>query len=349
MVSETPSQSPYARCSGREVVLSSVTSRERETNAEREEREEKTEEEQTANNRTSPNDSLETNDAVEASEQTSCLVRETTHGESMRSCMEVAGRGMEEGNDSGGIMEDGGVHSRGGSSKESCSSSTPPDVEKAECSDAESPSSDEWVANDRKCMQESSSEFVECRICLERDLKKSLVRPCSCQGSVAYAHFSCLKQWIRERGQSKCEICKSGYAAELLPDLQEDLEAGRAAQAARYSRGSMFAVALVGQANATDTSGNEASSRGEEHPEAQETPRRFWFRLMVFGGIFSLILICLLFLGLYAGDAVWAGILLRIIAFGIPIFIIAKALQVCWDIRRLSVAERTGRRPEDNV
>ena len=183
----------------------------------------------------------------------------------------------------------------------------------------------------------SSSEVIECRICLENDLKKSLVRPCVCQGSVAYAHLACLKHWVRERGQVKCEICKTNYAEELMPELKPELEAGQAERQTEFSRRrSTVGPSFYGERS----SRNNPSSRGDWMVDHVDTrPKKFWIKIVLFGGIFFSILLCLLFLGLYAGDALWAAILLRIIAFAIPLFIIVKALQVCWDIRRVSANE----------
>lgn len=45
----------------------------------------------------------------------------------------------------------------------------------------------------------TSHHARECRICLAADNPEDLVQPCSCTGSVQYAHMECLKSWVQER------------------------------------------------------------------------------------------------------------------------------------------------------
>lgn len=46
----------------------------------------------------------------------------------------------------------------------------------------------------------------ECRICLASDNQEDLVQPCSCTGSVQYAHMECLKAWVQER--CNLQVCR---------------------------------------------------------------------------------------------------------------------------------------------
>ncbi|CAD8080123.1 unnamed protein product [Paramecium primaurelia] len=68
----------------------------------------------------------------------------------------------------------------------------------------------------------------QCKICLneEETPEDPFITPCKCNGSCAYVHFNCLKQWLESRGYKKesgntisyrwkkleCEVCQ-----ELLP------------------------------------------------------------------------------------------------------------------------------------
>ncbi|KAL0917038.1 hypothetical protein M5K25_012078 [Dendrobium thyrsiflorum] len=67
-------------------------------------------------------------------------------------------------------------------------------------------------------------QLVECRICQEEDQIKNLETPCSCSGSLKYAHRECVQRWCNEKGDIICEIChepyKPGYTAppRLPPD-----------------------------------------------------------------------------------------------------------------------------------
>ncbi|KAM6567190.1 uncharacterized protein LOC115711930 isoform X2 [Cannabis sativa] len=66
-------------------------------------------------------------------------------------------------------------------------------------------------------MSSSSSKLVECRICHDEDEDLNMESPCSCRGSLKYAHRKCVQRWCNEKGDIICEIChqqfKSGYTA----------------------------------------------------------------------------------------------------------------------------------------
>ncbi|RWW50205.1 hypothetical protein BHE74_00043559 [Ensete ventricosum] len=60
-----------------------------------------------------------------------------------------------------------------------------------------------------------SEKLVECRICQEDDHDSNMEIPCSCCGSLKYAHRVCIQRWCNEKGNTMCEIClqqfKPGY------------------------------------------------------------------------------------------------------------------------------------------
>ncbi|KAI4357699.1 hypothetical protein L6164_001633 [Bauhinia variegata] len=63
----------------------------------------------------------------------------------------------------------------------------------------------------------SPGKMVECRICQDEDEDSSMEIPCSCCGSLKYAHRRCVQRWCNEKGDTICEICqqpfKPGYTA----------------------------------------------------------------------------------------------------------------------------------------
>ncbi|XP_010659955.1 uncharacterized protein LOC100259487 isoform X1 [Vitis vinifera] len=63
----------------------------------------------------------------------------------------------------------------------------------------------------------SPRKLVECRICQDEDEDSNMETPCSCCGSLKYAHRSCVQRWCNEKGNTMCEICqqqfKPGYTA----------------------------------------------------------------------------------------------------------------------------------------
>lgn len=68
---------------------------------------------------------------------------------------------------------------------------------------------------------------ITCRFCwsAESSDENPCVQPCKCSGSVGFIHFKCLKEWQKQKMQSRennhyttlfwknfeCEICKFGY------------------------------------------------------------------------------------------------------------------------------------------
>lgn len=61
----------------------------------------------------------------------------------------------------------------------------------------------------------SPRKLVECRICHDEDEDSNMETPCSCSGTLKYAHRRCVQRWCNEKGDTMCEIChepfKPGY------------------------------------------------------------------------------------------------------------------------------------------
>ncbi|KAL0332437.1 UNVERIFIED_CONTAM: hypothetical protein Scaly_2145200 [Sesamum calycinum] len=53
----------------------------------------------------------------------------------------------------------------------------------------------------------SPSKLAECRICHDEDEDSNMEVPCSCRGSLKYAHRKCVQRWCNEKGDTICEIC----------------------------------------------------------------------------------------------------------------------------------------------
>ncbi|CAH9062085.1 unnamed protein product [Cuscuta epithymum] len=54
-------------------------------------------------------------------------------------------------------------------------------------------------------------KIVECRICQDEDLASNMETPCSCCGSLKYAHRDCVQRWCNEKGDTVCEICRQNF------------------------------------------------------------------------------------------------------------------------------------------
>ncbi|CAI9758424.1 unnamed protein product [Fraxinus pennsylvanica] len=63
----------------------------------------------------------------------------------------------------------------------------------------------------------SPRKIVECKICKDEDEASTMEVPCSCRGSLKYAHRDCVQRWCNEKGDTICEIChqqfEPGYRA----------------------------------------------------------------------------------------------------------------------------------------
>lgn len=61
-------------------------------------------------------------------------------------------------------------------------------------------------------------EPPDCRICLDGD-PCGLIKPCSCLGTLSYAHLACLERWVAENGRLCCELCGAPYRAHIAHQL----------------------------------------------------------------------------------------------------------------------------------
>ncbi|XP_013695521.1 uncharacterized protein BNAA08G27180D isoform X1 [Brassica napus] len=65
------------------------------------------------------------------------------------------------------------------------------------------------------------SNFSRCRICHEEEAESYFEAPCSCSGTLKFAHRDCIQRWCDEKGNTICEIClqeyKPGYTTTSKP------------------------------------------------------------------------------------------------------------------------------------
>ncbi|XP_010435715.2 PREDICTED: uncharacterized protein LOC104719476 [Camelina sativa] len=55
------------------------------------------------------------------------------------------------------------------------------------------------------------SKFEQCRICHDEDEDSNMDSPCSCSGTLKFAHHNCVQRWCNEKGDTVCEICRQQY------------------------------------------------------------------------------------------------------------------------------------------
>ncbi|CAI8596410.1 unnamed protein product [Vicia faba] len=66
----------------------------------------------------------------------------------------------------------------------------------------------------------SPNTLVQCRICHDEDEDLNMDTPCSCSGTLQYAHRICVQRWCNEKGDTTCEIFQQqfkGYTAPQAP------------------------------------------------------------------------------------------------------------------------------------
>ncbi|KAK3161606.1 hypothetical protein QOZ80_1BG0079230 [Eleusine coracana subsp. coracana] len=65
-----------------------------------------------------------------------------------------------------------------------------------------------------------SGVMVECRICQEEGDEAYMETPCSCKGSLKYAHHGCVQRWCNEKGDTNCEICLQNFTPNFTAPLK---------------------------------------------------------------------------------------------------------------------------------
>ncbi|XP_010481116.1 PREDICTED: uncharacterized protein LOC104759950 isoform X1 [Camelina sativa] len=67
----------------------------------------------------------------------------------------------------------------------------------------------------------SKPSSTRCRICHEEEAESYFEAPCSCSGTIKFAHRDCIQRWCDEKGNTICEIClqeyKPGYTTTSKP------------------------------------------------------------------------------------------------------------------------------------
>ncbi|CAG9561573.1 unnamed protein product [Danaus chrysippus] len=91
-----------------------------------------------------------------------------------------------------------------------------------------------------------------CRICFGGESGERLVKPCSCRGTIAAVHRSCLERWLLQAATSYCELCRHHYVVtrshkwSWARSVMEWARSGRgAALAADAWRGAALGAASV--------------------------------------------------------------------------------------------------------
>ncbi|MCD7456401.1 hypothetical protein HAX54_031633 [Datura stramonium] len=60
-------------------------------------------------------------------------------------------------------------------------------------------------------VESAPRKMEECRICHDGDEDSNMEMPCSCRGTLKYAHRKCIQRWCNEKGDTICEICCQNF------------------------------------------------------------------------------------------------------------------------------------------
>lgn len=150
----------------------------------------------------------------------------------------------------------------------------------------------------------SSSMLQECRICLSADNQDDLVQPCSCDGTVKYAHLECLKSWVQERQQLECELCGKPYKSNVKQHLTPLIDSS--SRRLRYSRLENSVTGTIGlRAGAAD---------GDSPAPPVVSWTRFWIQLAILVMLLVAVLYLALFVPVNTSDNFWLMFLWRVSA-----------------------------------
>ncbi|PWZ15999.1 E3 ubiquitin-protein ligase MARCH8 [Zea mays] len=183
----------------------------------------------------------------------------------------------------------------------------------------------------------ASGVLVECRICQEDGDEACMEAPCSCKGSLKYAHRRCIQRWCDEKGDTVCEICLQQF----VPNYT--------ASSKLFQRGrNTFFFSAPGyiQARPMQNADHSATSTGYGHDQTPDPTGVLCCRIIAIA-----LMVLLVFrdaVSVFLGDqdaytvAVVTLLMLRTAAIVIPVYIILVAVtellhrrrhrQVCLDL-----------------
>ncbi|KAK9834311.1 hypothetical protein WJX81_005574 [Elliptochloris bilobata] len=173
---------------------------------------------------------------------------------------------------------------------------------------------------------ELAGDAPECRICLSGERPDALAAACNCIGSMRFAHVSCLETWCEERQSMVCEICGKAYAAPLTAQLMAALERG----AARHQREQVVQLMEVD---------GRATNVGYMSCCGASRARVYVAVLLMFVVTLGLLYV-VLFVSGDSQPSVWAVMLLRILAFLLPVYLIVQAVLAYFRFRHAQNARR---------
>lgn len=195
----------------------------------------------------------------------------------------------------------------------------PQEREGSACRDPSFPGVNRTPETERKQEETQEAEGPDCRICYMADKVENLISPCTCCGSLQYAHLDCLKAWALERLSMTCEICESKYK----PDIAAHFEAAVKELLEQHKREQRTGTVVI----------NIGGS-----PQEEARPRGSQMHIALAGTGMVLLLLVFLYFVLYTADVTqmspYLAIFLRLTAFLLPVYLVAHGIYRCYRNRQ---------------
>jgi len=174
---------------------------------------------------------------------------------------------------------------------------------------------DEAKGEGKTCPPSTSDGDTEadCRICLLSNKLGNLITPCACDGTLKYCHYKCLKNWVKESRTLSCEICGQTYLEPFRTKLANTV--ARAEKLEQERRDAALAAQLTG-----------GGASDNMLPAADRPAGRLWCRVILLILVTVGLLYVVLFLSKGSHFSFWTVMLLRVLSFVVPFYLIGRGI-----------------------
>ncbi|KAI3514701.1 hypothetical protein L1887_13328 [Cichorium endivia] len=181
----------------------------------------------------------------------------------------------------------------------------------------------------------SASEIICCRICHEGEFEscKTFETPCSCSGTVKFAHRDCVQRWCDEKGNTTCEIClqkfEPGYSAPPLKKASQQVDDTRVT-----IRGSLEVPRTDDYVETVATAGEEESLVEREYAECSSAADTAASMCRTLAVIFTVLLLVRHFIAVLIGETgdypftILTLLVIKASGILLPMYIIMRLIDV---------------------
>lgn len=157
---------------------------------------------------------------------------------------------------------------------------------------------------------------ADCRICLLSDSVQNMVTPCACEGTLAFCHYDCLEQWVKESRSLNCEICNAPYVQPYKSRLSSAIPKTDANPSQRTNE-------AAAEVTAVDLS--TVQWHYDQGGAAQA--KKLWCRMILLTALTITLLYIILFVSNGRSNfSNWTVMILRVLSFVLPFYLLGRAL-----------------------